>query len=135
MSLATQLYPNQYNETSKYNFGPYDYQPIIENFGDILIQVDDRSYSGDTRVLLKGSMGYGVLIFGWGSCSGCDSLQACSSYDEIDELITDIYNDIIWFSTLDSCKVWAENRDWELQYSWHQEETKEFVDQLLNYKL
>ena len=135
MSLAKTLYDNHYNEDDDYFFGPYDYQPIIEHFGDVLIQVDDADYQGDTRVLLKGFRGYGILIFGWGSCSGCDALQACKSYDEIDALIQDLDNDIIWFSSLESCKNWVKNRDWELQYSYHCDETKEFIDKVLNYNL
>lgn len=134
MSLAKTLYENHYNEHDDYFFGPCDYQPIIEHFGDVLIQVDDADYQGDTRVLLKGSRGYGILIFGWGSCSGCDSLQACDSYDEIDALINDLDNDIIWFDSLESCQNWVKNRDWELQYSYHCDETKEFIDKVLNYK-
>lgn len=134
MITAIDLYPNHYKEKSKYHFGPYDYQPIINSFGEVLIQVDDESCEGDTRVLLYGELGYGVLIFGWGSCSGCDGLQRCESYDDIDELIKDFYHDIKWFKSLETCQTWAKNRDWDLQYSWHQKETKEFVDKLINYK-
>lgn len=134
MKLSIDLYPGQYREGADYNFGPYDYQPILESFGEILIQVDDNDYQGDSRVLLHSDLGYGVLIFGWGSCSGCDSLQSCSSYDEIDNLIKDMFNDTKWFKSLEECQTWAKNRDWELQYSFHCDETKDFVDKLINYK-
>ena len=134
MATAIDLYPNQYKEDDDYHYGPYDYQPIINSFGEVLIQVDDNDYQGDTRVLLYGELGYGVLIFGWGSCSGCDSLQSCKSYEEIDDLIKDFNHDIKWFSSLEDCQLWAKNRDWELQYEWHCKETKEFVDKLINYK-
>ena len=135
MKTALELYPNQYKEGDDvYHVGPYDYQPIIDSYGEILIQVDDEDYEGDTRVLLYGELGYGVLIFGWGSCSGCDSLQACKSYEEIDELIKDFYHDIKWFRSLETCQTWARNRDWDLQYSWRSDRTKEFVEKLINYK-
>jgi hypothetical protein len=124
MKKAHELYDCNY---------PADYDPIIESFGEVLIKVDDDDYQGDSRVLLKDGDKYGVLIFGFGSCSGCDRLQACSNYNEIDELIQDMHNDIHWFNSLDECKKWAEERDWELQHSWHCKETKDFVNKLLNY--
>jgi hypothetical protein len=133
MKKAIELYPDTYDPSDKYFFGPCDYQPILEEFGNILIQVDDNDYQGDSRVLLQNGNKYGILIFGWGSCSGCDSLQGCDSYEEIDELMQDIYNDIKWFESLDSCKSWVKNRDWELQYSYHCDETKEFINKVLNY--
>ena len=133
MKKAIELYPDTYKSDDIYFFGPCDYQPILEEFGNIIIQIDDNDYQGDSRVLLQNDNKYGILIFGWGSCSGCDALQGCDSYEEIDELIQDIYNDIKWFDTLLDCKSWVKNRDWELQYSYHCDETKAFIDKVLNY--
>jgi len=124
MKKAHELYDCKY---------PADYDPIIESFGEVLIKVDDDDYQGDSRVLLKDGNRFGVLIFGFGSCSGCDRLQACNNFNEIDELIQEMYNDIHWFDSLEECKTWAEERDWELQHSWHCKETKDFVNKLLNY--
>ena len=33
------------------NYGWYDYQPMVEAFGNVVVQVDDDDYQGDTRVL------------------------------------------------------------------------------------
>jgi hypothetical protein len=75
-----------------------DYQPIVDLFGDVVLQVQDEDYQGDTWVLYKrGETRYGRLEFGWGSCSGCDALQACGSLGEIDQLINELYNSIEWF--------------------------------------
>ena len=143
MKTAKELYPDcilEYNDYTKMLTGKFDYwseafdyQPMLENFGEILIQIDDKDYQGDSRVLLKNNNKYGILLFGWGSCSGCDSLQGCNSYEEIDDLIKDLYNDIIWFESLEDCKNWVKNRDWELQYSYHCDETKEFIEKVVNY--
>lgn len=130
---AKELYPNSYDPTDEYFFGPCDYQPILEEFGEILIQVDDKDYQGDSRVLFKNGNLYGILIFGWGSCSGCDSLQGCDSYEEIDELMIEMFRDIKWFDSLEDCKKYTKTRDWELQYCYHCDETKEFIDKILNY--
>jgi len=110
-----------------------NYEIILKEFGKILIQVDDDDYQGDSRVLLYNDGKYGILIFGFGSCSGCDALQSCQNTDEIDELMQNMYNDIHWFDDLESCKKWVRERDWELQHSWHCDETKDFIQQVLNY--
>jgi len=87
---AATLYPD-------FTSGESDYQPIVDMFGDVIIQVEDEDYQGDTWVLYKRGTRYGRLEFGWGSCSGCDVLQACGSLDEIDQLINELYNSIEWF--------------------------------------
>ena len=106
MKTARELYPNHsqwYDE--QYDTEPCfetisDYQPILDSFGEILVQVDDHDYQGDSRVLYSFPSGsIGILIFGWGSCSGCDALQNCTSYDEVDELIRDLYSSIRLYTT------------------------------------
>ena len=48
-----------------------DYQPLLESFEyDILLQIDDNDYQGDSRLLFKDGDRFGILTFGWGSCSG-----------------------------------------------------------------
>jgi thioredoxin-related protein len=124
MKKASELFP-------KAEF--YDYECIVKEFGEILINIYDDSYQGDWRVLIKKDNKYGILIFGFGSCSGCDALQSCRTYEEVDKLIEEMYNNIFWFDDLESCKKWVRERDWELQYSWHCDETKDFIEKVLNY--
>lgn len=118
-----------------FNWGFYDYEPIINSLGDeVVIQVDDRDYQGDSRVLYKNKDGkIGILIFGWGSCSGCDALQACGSYDDVDELIEDLRNDIKWFDNKSAALKYVNEKDWELDFSWHYDETKQFVEKVKKY--
>lgn len=108
-------------------YGPSDYQPIVNDLGEILIQVDDEDYQGDTRVLIKKDGKFGVLIFGWGSCSGCDSLQSCETVDELEKLINDTQENVKWFDSASDCLDYFKTHDWQGDYSWHQEETKRFV--------
>lgn len=105
-SLAEALYPDcQYTvsassyEGRTYFDSPCDYTPIIQYFGHIIVEIEERGYQGDTFVLLGKDDRYGLLIFGWGSCSGCDALQACKNYEQIDTLITELENQIFWFDT------------------------------------
>lgn len=130
MKTAEEIYKKDISDSY---FGIYDYQPIINNLGTVLIQVDDNNYQGDTRVLYEKEGKYGWLIFGWGSCSGCDSLQACSSINEVQDLMDELNSQIEWFSSLEELKERFRSKDWELTYSWHAEETRDFIDKVLSH--
>lgn len=109
-------------------FGAWDYKPLLESFDyEILLQVDDDDYQGDSRILFKNDDMFGVLIFGWGSCSGCDALQACSSLEEVDDLRKNLFNGIVWENKNDMIKYLSDNEIQELKYSYHQQETQEFL--------
>ena len=99
----------------------YDYQSIVEAFGKVIIQKDDDGYQGDTYVVYQFEDGkYGVLIFGWGSCSGCDALQACwDNRDEIQDLIYTLYNSIIYSDSLEELKEWGESENRKYDYNWN----------------
>ena len=135
MKNAKELYPEYWDEEQKEGsfFGPYDYDPIINEIGNVLIKIDDDDYQGDSRILYEKDGKYGFLIFGWGSCSGCDSLQRCENIKEIQDLIDELVNDVKWFDSLEELQDYFSEKDWELEYSWHDQETKEFIDQVLNY--
>jgi hypothetical protein len=109
-----------------------EYQPMLNEFGQIVIQVDDSDYQGDSRVLYKKDEMYGYLQFGWGSCCGCDALQACESIEEVQNLMNELHSQIKWMSKEDMLKYFKEH-DWKGDYSYHQEETKEFVDKVIKY--
>ncbi len=111
-------------------YGPSDYMPMLESMGhEILLKVDDRDYQGDSRIVFKDGERYGIWIFGWGSCSGCDALQGCESMDEVDELRTRLCDQVKWFDSKEECLKYVNTHDWEGDYSWHQEETREFVSE------
>ncbi len=127
---AREMYPD-YEEPF---YGPGSYQPILDSFGKIVVQVDDDDYQGDSRVVYKDGDSYGMLVFGWGSCSGCDALQACTTFSDIDELIDQLKNDIKWFSSLGELKQYATGDDRELSHYYHQKEWSDFVNQVSNLK-
>jgi len=129
---AEQLYPDCFREDMAFD-GPGSYQPIIDSMGEVVIQQDDNDYQGDTRVIYKDGNQIGWLQFGWGSCSGCDALQACNSYEEVNDLINGLTNQIRWFdSQAEALKFFLEH-DWEGDYSWHAEEQKKFVSDCVAY--
>jgi len=134
-SRARRLYGEEYkDEDGSYFYGPSDYNPIIQSFGEVLVQVDDGDYQGDTRVLLRKDGRFGFLNFGWGSCSGCDGLQACSSFRDIETLIQGLERDIKWFDTLAEAQAYIGNdAEREGSYYYHEDEWAKFKAAALAY--
>ena len=122
-------WPNQFTENT---WGSFEgsYNSILESFGyEILLQVDDDDYQGDSRVLFQDGERVGLLVFGWGSCSGCDALEACATYEDLQELWDSMYNNIHWEASKETMLAYISNKDWELDWSWSADETKQFVEQ------
>ena len=114
-------------------FMQWDYTPIINNFGEVILREDEDDYQGDTHVVIKSDNKFGYLVFGWGSCSGCDRLQACSTYEDIQELMDSLHNDIKWFESLESLKEYINNDSiQELKYYYHTEVFHIFKNKLNN---
>ena len=127
MKAAKELYPC---EEDGYWRAPGDYQPILDTFGNILVQVDDIDWQGDSRVLYKDKGIYGYLQFGWGSCSGCDSLLACDSVEEVQQLMDDLYQSITWFNSASDAIHYFKTHDWEGDYCSNSKQ-KEFVSKVI----
>lgn len=129
MKTAKELYSSERVE----KFGVWDYNPMLKEFGDILIEIDEDDYQGDSFILYKNEDKYGFLTFGWGSCSGCDALQGCNNIEEVQELMDSLYNSIQWFDDLKSVKSYFETKDWDLDWIGHKQEFKDFKREVLNY--
>jgi hypothetical protein len=114
-------------------WGWYDYTPMIEAFGKVAIRIDDHGYQGDSRILYDNDGKIGYLLFGWGSCSGCDALQACDDLDDIQKLCDDLQGMIKWFESKEEALTYFREHDWDGDYSWWYDETKEFVAKVIAY--
>lgn len=131
MKTIADAYPDRAKEEAESGsfYGPGDYTPLLESWGyEICVRVDDSDYQGDSRLILRNVERYGYLNFGWGSCSGCDALQACSTIKEIEDLRTTLHDSIRWGTKAELLKFFNEH-DWEGDYSWHHEEQKAFIEQ------
>lgn len=129
-SIAQSLYPDLVSD-SGYFWGPGDYQPIVNHFGEVLAQVEAGEWQGDTFALLRKDDRFGLFIFGWGSCSGCDALQACSTYEKIDELIEKLRASIKWFDTIGDAAVYISlDSERSLSYYYHEEGWSTFKDKV-----
>ena len=121
------VYPNSREDGY---FSVSHYQPLLESLGhEILVQIDDENYEGDSRLLLENGERYGILVFGWGSCSGCDALDACSSLAEVRELRKDIYERIVWGNAEETLS-YLRNHDWRGDFSWNRE-TRDFIEKAI----
>ena len=119
---------HQGQEEDYYYFHVGSYEPLLASFGHtILLQVDDSDYQGDSRILfLNDKNEYGLLIFGWGSCSGCDALQACSSWKEVTELRDGMADATLWLPKKEMLS-YLRTHDWDGDWTGHDENTKKFV--------
>jgi hypothetical protein len=115
-----------YNPEDEYHYFS-GYNGLLGLIGDILLQVDDHDYQGDSRLIYQRAGDYGLLIFGWGSCSGCDALQACDTIEEVHQLGERLENSVQWMPAKELLEYFNKH-DWEGDYSYHDEETKEFVE-------
>ena len=94
-----------------------DYGSFLGEFGKIIIKVEDGGYQGDTLLVYKNEKNqFGFLSFGWGSCSGCDALQACDTVEDLQELMDHLYNSIIWFDSKDALSTFVKEHDWDSDY-------------------
>lgn len=108
MALMQELYAQ---------FGPDgggNYGPMLAAIAPIRLQVDENNYQGDSWVLYRdAARGWGFLVFGWGSCSGCDLLQACNQWEETASLFGELKKAVKWFRTAGECLDYMEQHDWK----------------------
>lgn len=91
------------------------YDSVIDSYGFNKLHSEFLgSYQGDALFLLhdKASSKYGLLVFGYGSCSGCDSLQGCSTTEEVVGLREQLFDQITWKSKGDLLE-YLNTHDWE----------------------
>lgn len=117
--------------------GAYNYEPIVEEIGVVAVERWQEDYQGDTWVLYhdpdSADSRVGYLVFGWGSCSGCDALQACYSWQDLAELIDDIIDSVRWFDDPKQALDWFKEHDHEGDWSWYYEDYKQFVKEATAY--
>lgn len=115
MALAAKLY---HQPDADCWWAPSDYTPIINALGTVLVRHDDDDYQGDTFALVRNEAGLlGLVNIGWGSCCGCDALQACNNDTDLAKLIETIYAGVEW-KTLDDMRAYFQAHDWEGGYGW-----------------
>lgn len=123
----SKYFPKCYEEGGFLHLTP-SYRDIISSFGfEILISKDENNYQGDSWYLLKDNARYGYLCFGWGSCSGCDALEACDTLAELDELRDKLLNSIIWKNSKQDMKDYFKTKWWDGEFYSDKDEFKDFL--------
>jgi hypothetical protein len=104
------------------------YRDLIDSTGvENLHQVDDNDYQGDSRVLVRDYHRYGLLFFGWGSCSGCDALQAAEGNPaELATLRADLRRKIHREDSAADLLAYIEGKDWTLDVRGDDEASRAF---------
>lgn len=124
-------------------YGPYEeddyfryssYNPIVKHFGDILVENHDNDYQGDSRYLIQTAGKIGFLVIGWGSCSGCDALQACSNDHDLRELVDSLWSQVKWFDNLLQAKMYLNSEEREGSYYSHTSNWERFVREVNSYQ-
>lgn len=100
----------------------WDYKIVAtECFGD---------YQGDEVYILedKHSDKVGLAVIGYGSCGGCDALEAAyGNANELRALSQDLYNNVVWFDDYASFEAFVNSEKVETQWYWYEEEMKQFI--------
>ncbi len=80
-------------------YGPSDYIPMIKSMGHGIAGIFEAGhYQGDSYIFFErsGDHAIGFLSFGYGSCSGCDPLQATESFTELEQMRDSFCSKIVW---------------------------------------
>lgn len=105
-----------------------EYDDLVAEAGDVLVSATIGDYQGDFLYVFKSHMGYGFLVVGYGSCSGCDMLQACETLDEVEQLRVDLFDSIKWFDTVNELTDYVLNKERELNWYGYEEGWEEFKE-------
>ncbi len=111
------------------------YEDLIAAFGmTVLHTVELGRYSGDTLVFFHHTYDdlYAFLTFGWGSCPGCDALQACGSYQDTYDLYLELYGGLRWFQTPAEAITFFDTHDWQGEYYSDADELSGFIQSCKN---
>lgn len=114
------------------------YEAIVKGWGyDIVAEETFGDYQGDLVFLLADNSRFGWCVIGYGSCSGCDALEAAMGYsweeenngwtDEVIQLANGLYNEVRWFDTAAELAAWLEPNEDAPQWYWYEKEYKEFA--------
>jgi hypothetical protein len=86
------------NKSKRGDWHGYNYSELIDSFEyEILFEEEVGEYQGDYVFIFRHEGKFGYLIFGYGSCSGCDSLEAANSIEELESFRQELLRDIKWF--------------------------------------
>jgi hypothetical protein len=111
------------------------YEKLVQSYGYEIVQsISLGSYQGDIVMIVSDTQGqYGLLVTGYGSCSGCDALCACYTNNDYEELRETLCGKITLYSC-DQFIEYLDKKDWAGEYYGGGFDEKEFKDFLKSVK-
>jgi hypothetical protein len=94
------------------------YMQLVESYGlEVIESLMLGSYQGDILMVLRNDSGqFGLLVTGYGSCSGCDALEGCrGKAKELETLRSDLCDSIVWYGCGDFVE-YITTKDFKLEY-------------------
>lgn len=102
-----------------------DYDNLVRSWRyEVVAWLRTGEYQGDYWVILRKfssrAYRYGFLVIGYGSCSGCDALEAAVTYapgatamdwGKVEEHRTLLHDGIHWGDSAEELATWLEDRD------------------------
>lgn len=114
------------------------YNVIVEKWGyDVAHFETFGSYQGDHVAVLRDGDRWGWVVIGYGSCSGCDALEAIVPWDgpywndEV-QALSDSLRDAIHWDSSEGLVAWLTDEYLqEGHWYWHEDGYKEFVQRIV----
>lgn len=99
-----------------FRFGA-SYDQLIESMEvEEVLRVDEVDYQGSSWVIVKQGDRYGLLVYGWGLCSGCDAAAAARTKAAAEELRDDLWSGIVWRESAAELADYIETEDKDLKW-------------------
>lgn len=109
----------------------FDYKDMINSWpyeNLYLKYVGD--YQGDVVLLLKNGDDYGFFTIGYGSCSGCDALEACNTREERVSLALDFKRNIKWRDKVNLIN-YLKQENLEHEWFWYDEDMRAAINEVI----
>lgn len=115
------------------------YRELVERSYSVIDEAVFGTYQGDYVFLVEGESSYGIVIAGYGSCTGCDALEDAlygNPYSSgpdlaaLDSIAEDLRNSA-HFGTVDELREYLLGKDGALRWHYHEDGFREAVEGLL----
>lgn len=118
----------------------YSYNAMVKGWGFQVVMMEPfGSYQGDYAVLLKDRDRYdryGWVTIGYGSCSGCDTMEALDADNDEDgyKEFSDRTREAIKWDSAQGLITWlSDTIIQEGKYSWYEDGYREFVQIVIDW--
>lgn len=111
----------------------FTYEDLVASFEyEVSLMQSIGDYQGDYFVLLENNGEYGYLVFGYGSCSGCDALQSLQTVEEVRAYRDGLAESIRWFPGKQELAAFLHHHDAEGSWYGHKDDWSRFKAKALD---